>query len=282
MRGTGITGMSYKTLLIEKSDGVAILTFNRPDKKNAMNPQLHEDMTAALEELRYDDAARVLILTGAGDTFCAGMDLKEVFYELRDQPARYDRVLRLATEWRGRTLRHYPKPTIAMVNGYCFGGAFSIVEGCDLAVAAEDATFGLSEINFKGFPGGSVSKSLANLFRPRDALFYGLTGRRFDGKTAESIGFINLAFPAAQLRAETLKLAREIAAKDPAALRATKEAYRFSLEMPWEAAMNFAMAKEEELQHRQRIGWKTEGVGDFVQGKFKPGLQGHETIGKGD
>jgi feruloyl-CoA hydratase/lyase len=282
MRGTGITGMSYKTLLIEKSDGVAILTFNRPDKKNAMNPQLHEDMTAALEELRYDDAARVLILTGAGDTFCAGMDLKEVFYELRDQPARYDRVLRLATEWRGRTLRHYPKPTIAMVNGYCFGGAFSIVEGCDLAVAAEDATFGLSEINFKGFPGGSVSKSLANLFRPRDALFYGLTGRRFDGRTAASIGFVNLAFPAAQLRAETLKLAREIAAKDPAALRATKEAYRFSLEMPWEAAMNFAMAKEEELQHRQRIGWKTEGVGDFVQGKFKPGLQGHETIGKGD
>jgi len=282
MRGTGITGMSYKTLLIEKSDGVAILTFNRPDKKNAMNPQLHEDMTAALEELRYDDAARVLILTGAGDTFCAGMDLKEVFYELRDHPARYDRVLRLATEWRGRTLRHYPKPTIAMVNGYCFGGAFSIVEGCDLAVAAEDATFGLSEINFKGFPGGSVSKSLANLFRPRDALFYGLTGRRFDGRTAASIGFVNLAFPAAQLRAETLKLAREIAAKDPAALRATKEAYRFSLEMPWEAAMNFAMAKEEELQHRQRIGWKTEGVGDFVQGKFKPGLQGHETIGKGD
>jgi trans-feruloyl-CoA hydratase/vanillin synthase len=274
MRGTGITGMSYKTLLIEKSDGVAILTFNRPDKKNAMNPQLHEDMTAALEELRYDDAARVLILTGAGDTFCAGMDLKEVFYELRDQPARYDRVLRLATEWRGRTLRHYPKPTIAMVNGYCFGGAFSIVEGCDLAVAAEEATFGLSEINFKGFPGGSVSKSLANLFRPRDALFYGLTGRRFDGRTAASIGFVNLAFPAAQLRAETLKLAREIAAKDPAALRATKEAYRFSLEMPWEAAMNFAMAKEEELQ--------TEGVGDFVQGKFKPGLQGHETIGKGD
>ena len=274
--------MSYKTLLIEKSDGVAILTFNRPDKKNAMNPQLHEDMTAALEELRYDDAARVLILTGAGDAFCAGMDLKEVFYELRDQPARYDRVLRLATEWRGRTLRHYPKPTIAMVNGYCFGGAFSIVEGCDLAVAAEEATFGLSEINFKGFPGGSVSKSLANLFRPRDALFYGLTGRRFDGRTAASIGFINLAFPVAQLRAETLKLAREIAAKDPAALRATKEAYRFSLEMPWEAAMNFAMAKEEELQHRQRIGWKTEGVGDFVQGKFKPGLQGHETIGKGD
>jgi trans-feruloyl-CoA hydratase/vanillin synthase len=254
--------MSYQTLLIEKSDGVGILTLNRPQKKNAMNPQLHEDMTAALEELRYDDAVRVLIITGAGDTFCAGMDLKEVFYELQDQPARYDRIIRLATEWRGRTLRYYPKPTIAMVNGYCFGGAFSIVEGCDLATAADSATFGLSEINFKGFPGGSVSKTLANLFRPRDALFYGMTGRRFDGKTAADIGFVNLAFPAAQLREETLKIAREIAGKDPSALRTTKEAYRFSLEMTWEASMNFTNAKEEELQHRQRVGWKQEAVSE--------------------
>jgi trans-feruloyl-CoA hydratase/vanillin synthase len=272
--------MSYQTLLIEKSDGVAVVTLSRPEKKNAMNPQLHEDMTVALEELRYDDEARVLVITGAGDTFCAGMDLKEVFHGLKDQPARYDRVIRLATEWRGRTLRHFPKPTIAMINGYCFGGAFSIVEGCDLAVAAEEATFGLSEINFKGFPGGAVSKSLANLLRPRDALLYAMTGRRFDGKTAADIGLVNFAVPAARLREETLKVAREIAAKDPSALRTTKESYRFSLEMPWEAAMNFAMAKEEELQARQRVGWKEEGVGDFVKGKFKPGLQGHETIGK--
>jgi trans-feruloyl-CoA hydratase/vanillin synthase len=272
--------MSYQTLLIEKAEGVALLIFNRPEKKNAMNPQLHEDMTAALEELRYDDEAHVLVITGAGDTFCAGMDLKEVFHGLKDQPARYDRIIRLATEWRGRTLRHFPKPTIAMVNGYCFGGAFSIVEGCDLAVAAEEATFGLSEINFKGFPGGSVSKSLANLLRPRDALLYAMTGRRFNGKVAADIGFVNFAVPAAQLREETLKLAREIAAKDPSALRTTKEAYRFSLEMTWEASMNFTMAKEEELQHRQRIGWKEEGVGDFVKGKFKPGLEGHESIGR--
>jgi feruloyl-CoA hydratase/lyase len=272
--------MSYATLLIDKTEGVAVVTLNRPEKKNAMNPQMHEDMTAALEELRYDEAARVLVITGAGDTFCAGMDLKEVFHGLKDQPAHYDRIIRLATEWRGRTLRHFPKPTIAMVNGYCFGGAFSIVEGCDLAIAAEEATFGLSEINFKGFPGGSVSKSLANLLRPRDALLYAMTGRRFGGKVAADIGLVNFAVPAAKLREETLKLAGEIAAKDPSALRTTKEAYRFSLEMPWEASMNFTMAKEEELQNRQRVGWKEEGVGDFVKGRFKPGLQGHETIAK--
>jgi len=270
--------MAYATVSIEKADGVALVSFNRPDKKNAMNPQLHEDMTAALEELRYDDDARVLVITGAGDSFCAGMDLKEVFHVLKDQPARYDRVIRLATEWRGRTLRYFPKPTIAMVNGYCFGGAFSIVEGCDLAIAAEEATFGLSEINFKGFPGGSVSKSLANLFRPRDALFYGLTGRRFDGKAAANMGFVNYAVPLARLKEETMAVARDIAAKDPSALRATKEGYRFSLEMTWEASMNYTNAKEEELQTRQRVGWKDTGVRDFVEGKFKPGLQSHETI----
>jgi trans-feruloyl-CoA hydratase/vanillin synthase len=270
--------MTYETVRVDKSDGVAVVTLNRPDKKNAMSPQLHEDMTAVLEELRYDNEATVLVITGAGNSFCAGMDLKEVFHALKTEPARYDRVIRMATEWRGRTLRYFPKPTIAMVNGYCFGGAFSIVEGCDLAIAADEATFGLSEINFKGFPGGSVSKSLANLFRPRDALFYGLTGRRFDGREAARMGFVNFSVPLAQLEAETMTVAREIARKDAAALKATKDGYRFSLEMTWEASMNYTNAKEEELGNKQRVGWKDEGVGDFVKGKFKPGLESHENV----
>ena len=273
--------MTYKTLLVEKSKGVALVTFNRPDKKNAMNPQLHEDMTAVLEELRYDDAARVVVITGAGNSFCAGMDLKEVFHALKDDPVRYDQVIRISTEWRGRTLRYFPKPTIAMVNGYCFGGAFSILEGCDLAIAADEAKLGLSEINFKGFPGGAVSKSLANLLRPRDALFYALTGRLMDGKTAARIGLVNYSVPLERLKEETMTVAEEIAGKDPAALKITKDSYRYSLEMTWEASMNFTTAKEDELVARQRAGnWKEEGIGDFMKGKFKPGLGGHENIKK--
>src|SRR3954470_22202678 len=133
--------MSYQTVLVEKKDGIATVRFNRPEKRNAMSPQLHKDMTAVLEDLRYDDEARVLVLGGMGKAFCAGMDLKQFFIELNDNRPEYDRILRLALEWRGRTLRYYPKPTIAMIHGYCFGGAFSIVEGCDLAIAAEDTTF---------------------------------------------------------------------------------------------------------------------------------------------
>src|SRR5882724_9434966 len=124
--------VTYDTLLVEKKDGVAVVTLNRPAKRNAMSPQLHRDMTAALDALRDDAEAHVVVITGAGDVFCAGMDLKEFFVALKDKPAEYEAVWKLAVEWRGRTLRYYPKPIIAMVNGFCFGGAFSIVEGCDL------------------------------------------------------------------------------------------------------------------------------------------------------
>jgi len=267
--------VTYETLLVEKKDGVAVVTLNRPAKRNAMNPQLHRDMTAALAALRDDDEAKVLVITGAGDVFCAGMDLKEFFIALKDKPAEYEAVWKMAVEWRGRTLRYYPKPVIALVNGFCFGGAFSIVEGCDLAFAAEDATFGLSEINFKLFPGGCVSKSLANLMRPRDALFYGMTGDSFDGIEAARIGFINKAFPRADLVEQTMAIARRIAEKDAHALRATKEGYHFSLEMTWDAAMNYSMAKELELVQRQNDAFRKEGIGDFLKGKYKPGLESH-------
>lgn len=237
-----------------------------------MNPQLHLEMTQVLEDLRYDESTRVMVLTGVGENFCAGMDLKEFFMNLRDKPVEYDRITRLAIEWRGRTLRYYPKPTIVMINGFCFGGAFGIVEGCDLAIAAEEATFGLSEINFKLFPGGVVSKSLANLLRPRDALYYGLTGRTFDGKRAAEIGLVNYAVPRAQLREETMSLAHELVAKDPHALTATKEAYRHSLLMEWEAAMDYSAAKQGELTLAQHDAWRDEGIGDFLAGRYRPGL----------
>lgn len=266
---------TFETLLIGIADGVATITLNRPTKRNAMSPGLHRDMTAVLASLRDDAAVRVVVITGAGDFFCAGMDLKEFFIALKDDPPEYERVWRMAVEWRARTLRHYPKPTVAMINGFCFGGAFSIVEGCDLAIAAEDATFGLSEINFKLFPGGSVSKSLANLLRPRDALWYGMTGRPFDGRAAEKIGLINMAVPRAELEARTMEVARELALKDPHAMQATKEAYHLSLEMSWDAAMAYSFAKEQELVLRQGDAWKTEGIGDFLKGKYKPGLESH-------
>jgi trans-feruloyl-CoA hydratase/vanillin synthase len=272
------SALKYKTLLVDfGDDGVTVLTLNRPDKRNAMNPTLGEEITDALERLRNDDRCKVLVITGTGDSFCAGMDLKEFFMELQDKPAEYDRAHRVAVEWRGRTLRLFPKPTIAMVNGHCFGGAFTIVEGCDLAVAAEDAKMGLSEINFKMFPGGSVGKSMGNLLRPRDYMLYALTGRPMNGQIAADIGFINYAVPREELRDNVMALAREIAVKDASALLATREVYRMSMDMEWDTAMNYASALQAWHTQRQGNAFRKEGISDFLDKKYKPGLGGHES-----
>ena len=266
----------YQTIFAEFDDGVCLLTLDRPDKRNAMNPVLGEEITDALEKLRNDKRCRVLVITGAGESFCAGMDLKEFFIDLQDKPAEYDRAHRVAVEWRGRTLRLFPKPTIAMVNGHCFGGAFTIVEGCDLAVAAEDAKMGLSEINFKMFPGGSVGKSMGNLLRPRDYMLYALTGRPMTGKIAAEIGLINYAVPRQDLRNDVMALAHEIAAKDASALQATREIYTNSIDMNWDTAMNYALALQSAHTARQANAFREEGIGDFLEKKYKPGLGGHE------
>jgi trans-feruloyl-CoA hydratase/vanillin synthase len=273
-----VSDYAFDNILVDVDGGVATITLNRPAKRNAMNPQLHVDVTTALERLRYDAAAKVIVITGAGNSFCAGMDLKEFFTELKDDPAEYDRIFRLATEWRGRTLRYYPKPTIAKVNGYCFGGAFSIVEGCDLAVAADEATFGLSEINFGLFPGGSVSKSLANLLRPRDAMLYALTGRPFDGKRATEIGFVNYSVPLAALHDDVRALATELAQKNSEALTATKEGYRHSLDMGWEASIAYTQAREGLLSKNQNDAFRTTGIGDFLKGEYRPGLESNTNL----
>jgi trans-feruloyl-CoA hydratase/vanillin synthase len=273
---------AYETLLFEvDADGVGTLTLNRPAKRNAMSPQLHRDVAAALEEIRYDPAVRVLVITGAGPAFCAGMDLKEFFTELGDKPAEFDRIFRLSTEWRGRTLRYFPKPTIAMINGFCFGGGFALVEGCDLAIAADEAVFGLSEINFGIFPGGAVSKALANLLRPRDALFYGMTGRKFDGKRAAEIGFVNYSVPSAKLKAEVMDVARDIAGKNSHALTATKDGYHHSLDMGWDAAVSYAGALADQITLRQKGAWQEKGIGDFLKGEFRPGLESNPSLRDG-
>src|SRR6185312_12112856 len=209
-----------------------------------------------------------------------GMDLEEFFAENFEKQGEFDRLYHICCEWRGRTLRNYAKPTIAMVNGACFGGAFSIVEGCDLAIAAESAKFGLSEINFGTFPGGPVAKTVSNIFRPRDAMYYGLTGRPFEAKIAQEIGFINYAVPDAELRENVTALAKEIAAKNPEAAKATKEAYRYTLGMDWDTALHYAFVRNQALTYNQKGAWLNKGVKDFASGKFRPGLENHPDLGK--
>jgi feruloyl-CoA hydratase/lyase len=150
--------MDYSTILIEKNDGITTLKFNRPEKRNAMSPQLHREMYDALSELQFDDETRVLVITGNGDAFCAGQDLKQYFYELKDDRRAREEIRRISHAWRHEKLNMFPKPTIAAINGWCFGGAFTVVCSSDIAITAEEAVFGLSEVNFNQIPGGLVTK----------------------------------------------------------------------------------------------------------------------------
>ena len=184
---------TYENVKVEFENGIAWVILNRPAKRNAMSPQLHYEMCDILDTLEHDPQAKVLVLTGAGDAWCAGQDLKLFFRDLDDKPVERTRAGAASHYWRWQKLFTYPKPTIAMVNGFCFGGGFTQLIACDFAIAAEDAQFGLSEVNWGILPGGFVSKALVEALGMRDAVWFAVTGETFDGRVAERARLINRA-----------------------------------------------------------------------------------------
>lgn len=149
----------YQDISIEIRDGIAWALLNRPDKRNAMSPQLHYDMDDALARLEFDDAVKVVVIGGTGGNFSAGQDLKKFFRELASDPQEARRAKEAANRWRWERLYGYDKPTIAMVEGFCVGGAFMQLLGCDFAIAADDATFSISEVNWGVLPAHSLQRS---------------------------------------------------------------------------------------------------------------------------
>jgi trans-feruloyl-CoA hydratase/vanillin synthase len=202
------------------------------------------------------------------------MDLKEYFREVDQGPESVQlKVRRDAALWHWRILRTYSKPTIAMVNGWCFGGAFTPLVACDLAIAADEATFGLSEINWGIPPGSVVSKALADTVGSRDALLYIMTGRTFDGPTAARMGLVNASVPRARLRDETTALARELLEKNPVVLRAAKLGFKHCRDMSWGQAEDYLYAKMEQSQFLDREGGRARGLEQFLDEKtIRPGL----------
>ncbi len=263
----------YKTVLVEKEDGITWVIFNRPEKRNAMSPQLHFDMYDAVTEAEGDPETQVMVITGAGSSWCAGMDLKEFFREGDKNPEFQRKVGWASQEWRWRKLFTFPKPTIAMVNGFCFGGAFTPMIACDFAIAAEDALFGLSEVNWGILPGGLVSRVVTDMMTLRDGLYHAMTGDPFDGKKAAEMRLVNYAVPADQLRGETVKLARKLMEKNPWALRATKQAYKLVRGMDYSQAEDYLAAKGAQIKIQDRESGYDEGIKQFIDDKtYKPGL----------
>jgi len=268
---------SYQTVKVEREGGITWVILNRPEKRNAMSPQLHYDMLDAITELETDKETRVMILTGAGESWCAGQDLREYFRALDNNPAERRKASWASQEWRWRRLFTFPKPTIAMVNGYCFGGAFTPLIACDFAIAAEDAVFGLSEINWGIFPGGLVSRVLADALCYRDAMYYIMTGDPFDGKKAAEMRLVNFAVPRAKLREETIKLADKLKEKNPHTLRAAKEVYKLCRTMDYWQAEDYMAAKGTALRATDPEKGREEGTKQFLDDKtYRPGFGAYQ------
>jgi enoyl-CoA hydratase len=215
---------SYETLLVERRDRVAIITINRPEKRNALNIQTRAEGAALLEELRDDEGIGVIVFTGAGDkAFIAGADIAE----FAGRTALTQRDVMVARSL-FTAIDTFPKPVIAMINGYCLGGGCELALACDLRISSETASFGQPEINLGIIPGGGGTQRLTRLVGEGKAMELILTGEIINAHTAYNIGLVNMVVPAADLEAKTMEIANRIAEKSPVALRMAKEAVKLA------------------------------------------------------
>jgi trans-feruloyl-CoA hydratase/vanillin synthase len=262
-----------ETVRYEIADGVAWVYFNRPDKRNCMSPKLNRRMLQVLEELEFRDDVQVLVLTGEGTSWSAGMDLLEYFRMAEEQGLGAIRSnQREAYSWWER-LRWYEKATVAMINGWCFGGAYGPLFACDLAFCSDEAQFGLSEINWAILPGGGASKVAAELMPFRKAMYHAMMGENLTGKQAEEAGLVNESLPADKLRERVQRVVDVLKAKDTHALRATKWAVRRVREMSYDNAEDYLIRAQEALNQFGGLAARKEATKQFLDDKsFKPGL----------
>jgi trans-feruloyl-CoA hydratase/vanillin synthase len=251
---------------------IAWLSYNRPDKRNAMSPSVNRSMLKALEEIEFRDDVGILVLTGEGSAWSAGMDLKEYFRETEALGLKGTRKAQAEAYAWWRKLRWFQKPTIAMVNGWCFGGGYGPLFACDLAVAAEEAQFGLSEINWGILPGGGATKVATQLMSFRDAMYHTLTGEPISGTKAAQWKLVNEAVPLAKLKERVVQIAEVLLSKNPVTLKAAKDAVRRTVEMTFDNAEDYLIRAQEAANFFDNEGRK-EGMRQFLDEKsYKPGI----------
>jgi len=221
---TEATMQSFETLLLERRERVVIITINRPEKRNALNIKTREEGAALIEELRGNDSVGVVVITGAGDkAFIAGADIAE----FAGRTAMMQRDVMVSRSL-FNAIDSFPKPVIAMINGYCLGGGCELALACDIRIASENASFGQPEINLGIIPGGGGTQRLTRLVGEGKAMEMILTGEIIDAKSAHAIGLVNHVVPLDQLEAKTMEIASRIAEKSPIALSLAKEAVKIA------------------------------------------------------
>ena len=257
---------NFETITVEKIGAVAVLTINRPDKLNALNQKVHEEGVAALDMLRRDDEVRVVVITGSGEkAFIAGADISEFAGKT---PVTQRDLFHEKTFF--NSIDNFPKPIIAMVNGFCLGGGNELALACDIRICSKNSKFAQPEINLGIMCGGGGSQRLTNLIGEGRAMEMLLTGDMIDAETALKFGLVNYVYPVAELRAKTLELAEKIAEKAPIALQLSKEAVKFASR----SNLDEGLRREVDLfAICFSTGDKQEGVAAFLE-KRKPVFKG--------
>lgn len=225
--------MEFETILVDVEAHVATVTINRPDKRNALSSTVRAELIHALDRLGDDDDVRVVVFTGAGDkAFIAGADIAEFAGRtpLEQRRAMSGRIV-------FQEIATFPKPTVAMVNGFALGGGCELALACDLRVAARSARLGQPEIRLGLLPGGGGTQRLPRLVGFGQAMRLVLTGELIDAEEAGRIGLVDRVVDDAELREATLAMARTIAGYSPIALRLAKEAIRSAMETPLAAGL---------------------------------------------
>ncbi len=231
--------VTFETIRLEHDGVIAIITIDRPEKRNALNTAVRREIISALDALRDDSEMRVVLFTGAGDrAFIAGADIGEFAERSVDEQRNSMSGRRVFEE-----IANFPKPTIAMINGYALGGGCELALACDIRVAGDSAKLGQPEINLAIIPGGGGTQRLTQLCGTGQAMRLILTGEIIDASEALRIGLVDMVFAAAELRERTIAMAAKIADKSPLALEMAKTAIRSAQEMP----LSEGMKRETEL-----------------------------------
>ena len=241
--------MEYSNILLEESDGIATITLDRPEKLNAYTTEMGEEVTHAFRSLRRDESVRVVILTGAGRAFCAGVDLEHL--KAHDEDRNVSAGPRLGEEDFLRKLplemRDYPKPIIAAINGHAVGVGLTMVMPCDIRIAAEDARLGFVFARLGILPGLGSTHLLPHLVGMARAQELVLTAKKIPGSEAAAIGLVNRAVPSADVLPEARAMAREMAGIDPVVLAHAKRALHFG------AAHSMAESMKNEQRESQAL-----------------------------
>src|SRR5690349_22678337 len=248
--------MSDASILYETQGPVALITLNRPERRNAMNGAMLEALAAAMDRAEGDAALRAIVLTGAGESFSSGFDLKEQAEARPSGVAQWRPLLRRDFDTVMR-FWHSPKPTIAAVRGACLAGVCELALACDITIAAEDAVFGEPELRFGA---GIVVMLLPWLAGPKRAKQIILTGDdKISARRAEGMGLVNEVVPVGNELDRALEVAADLAAIDPMALRETKRALNRAYEI---------MGMGEALEAALDIDLQIEGQGTADKRRF--------------